>query len=150
MRKLLIDTNLLVLLTVGACDPALITVHKRCNTFSVDDFGQLQDILGHYQELWVTSHCVAEASNLLKQTRADTAQKLLDTLRALLAPARESHIHMHNIFAAPQFLALGVADTAILQKSRRVHTVLTVDLDLFHALRSNGVHVINLNHHRTY
>lgn len=150
MRKLLIDTNLLVLLTVGACDPALITVHKRCNTFSVDDFGQLQDILGHYQELWVTSHCLAEASNLLKQTRTDIAERLLNTLRVLLSPVRESHIAKHEVFTSPHYLSLGVADTAILQKAKRVDAVLTVDLDLHHTLLTHDLPAINLNHYRSY
>lgn len=151
MRKVLIDTNLLVLLTVGVYNTDLIGDHKRCKAFSIDDFTRLQEFLGNYQELWITSHCLAEASNLLKQARSyKTAEALLKTLHALLAPARESHIAKHEVFASPHYLKLGVADTAILQKSKSVHAVLTVDVDLYDALRSNGVNAVNLNHYRAY
>lgn len=68
MRSALIDTNLFVLLVVGSVNKKYISTHKRTNNFVAEDYDLLMANLDGYQELWITSHCLAEVSNLLKQT----------------------------------------------------------------------------------
>lgn len=75
-QKIVLDTNLLMLLVAGLTNPAFIAKHKRTKTFSTDDFKLLQGILRKYQKLLLTSHVLSEASNLLAQADQQTADKL--------------------------------------------------------------------------
>ena len=76
MKSALIDTNLLLLLVVGMTNKSYIKIHKRTKTFTVEDYEQLLSDLDHFKPVWVTSHCLAEVSNLLKQIDTKKAEKL--------------------------------------------------------------------------
>ena len=149
MRSILLDTNLLVLLIVGLYNKKVIENHKRTRTFTEKDFDLLINHIGRYDVLWVTSHCIAEASNLLKQTNENQAKELLFVLGAFLADKKESHVSQKVIFESIYSMRLGVADTGIIIKSKRVDCVLTVDLDLYIEISRLGYEVINFNHLRT-
>lgn len=149
MRSVLIDTNLLVLLVVGVYRKSLIGEHKRTKQFIPEDFDLLGQTIDGFEAIWITSHCLAEASNLLKQTHASQARELLLCLSAIVANTRESHIQKDAIFKDKHAGRLGVADTGILIKSRRVSCVLTVDFDLYSQISGMGRNVINFNHLRT-
>ena len=148
MRSILLDTNLLVLLIVGLYDKKLIGKHKRTNTFVIEDFDLLTRLLNNYNSLWVTSHCLAEVSNLLKQTNHQTAKELLVVLSNFLSDKNESHINKSILFKNDTFMHLGVADTGIVIKSKRVSCVFTVDVDLYRKIFDNGGKVVNFNHLR--
>jgi len=51
MPSVILDTNLIVLLTVGMTRRDLIGKHKRNKTFTVDDFDLLCLILESYQKI---------------------------------------------------------------------------------------------------
>jgi hypothetical protein len=150
VRSALIDTNLFVLLVVGSYDKSYIAKHKRTDNFTEEDYDLLLKNLDLYDELWITSHCVAEVSNLLKQTNSAFQNGLLDCLRSLCDVTKESHLSHHNVVKDSHFLRLGIADTGITQKSKRVTTTFTVDHDLHIALLNLGRHVINFSHLRTH
>ena len=149
MNSVLIDTNLLVLLIVGATDRKLIDRHRRTKQFVARDYDELRDLLKGFDEFWVTSHCLAETSNLLKQTNDRNAGDLLLTLAVFCSGARESHLSKDQIVADDNFLRLGVADTGFVQKSKRVNWSITVDVQLYEAISRLGRNVVNFNHVRT-
>jgi hypothetical protein len=149
MRSVLLDTNLLVLLVVGLYDKRLIGNHKRTNTFTVEDFDLLVESIEGYEMLWVTSHCLAEVSNLLKHTHESQAKELLIVLKQFISDKKESHVPKEIIFKNNYFNRLGIADTGIIIKSKRVSCVLTVDFDLYTEIARLGYNVINFNHLRT-
>ena len=113
MRSVLLDTNLFVLLIVGLYDKDLIGKHKRTQTFVVEDFDLLVESIDGYEVLWVTSHCLAEISNLLKQTHGNRARDLMTYFSTFIAKAKESHIPKETIFKNDILVGLGVADTGI-------------------------------------
>lgn len=149
MNSALIDTNLLVLLIVGFTDVNLIEKHKRTNRFVKEDFNLLIEQLKPFEMIWVTSHCLAEASNLLKQTASGNSYNLLFTLKEYTSKFKESHINKDSIFASSIFTRLGVADTGIINKSKKVNCVFTVDFHLYNEILRVGRNVINFNHLRT-
>ena len=118
MRSVLLDTNLLVLLIIGLYDKNLISRHKRTTQFTIDDFELLLKSIGGYELLWVTSHCLAEVSNLLKQTNKSHAQQLLIFFEKFIFDKKESHIPKEIIFKENIFMRLGVADTGIIVKAK--------------------------------
>jgi hypothetical protein len=148
MRSLLLDTSLLVLLVVGLCDRAMISRHKRTRTFVPEDFDLLLAAINDYDVLWITSHCLSEASSLLRQTDREQAARLLHCLAAFVGKAKESHISKDRIFANGYALRLGVADAGIIAKSRHVQCVMTADFDLYDSISRLGHRVVNFNHMR--
>lgn len=147
-RSLLIDTNLLVLLVVGVVDKRLISAHKRTKTFTESDFDLLTGIVKRFHEIWVTSHCLAETSNLLKHTTQNNSRKLLAGLAMISEKSRESKIAKEAIFQSGSYLQLGVADAGMVQKAKRVTCSLTDDLDLYLAINRKGYRVYNFTHIR--
>nr|VFJ88695.1 MAG: hypothetical protein BECKH772A_GA0070896_1001036 [Candidatus Kentron sp. H]VFJ90808.1 MAG: hypothetical protein BECKH772B_GA0070898_1001136 [Candidatus Kentron sp. H]VFJ96930.1 MAG: hypothetical protein BECKH772C_GA0070978_1000936 [Candidatus Kentron sp. H] len=148
MASALIDTNLFLLLVVGATDKKYIAIHKRTRTFTERDFDELLSLLDNFDALWITAHCLAEVSNLLKQTNRNQARELLTTLSVISRELRESHITKADIFSSRNYLKLGVADTGFVQKSKRVSCSFTTDHDLYQTISNLGGKVINFNHVR--
>lgn len=149
MKSVLLDTKLLVLWVVGLTDIKLIARHKRTRKeFTVLDFELLQFLLKDFNVLWITSHCLAEASNFLKQTHSQQASKLLGTLANLSHIVRESHNCFSIVVSNEYFQRMGVADTGIIQKSKRVSCLITVDFDLYVIVSKSATEVVNFNHLR--
>lgn len=95
------------------------------------DFDLLSNLLNTATEIWITSHCLAEASNLIGQTNPTDKSKLFSTFRLLLENTEESHIHKSDVLINKNFHRLGVADCGFIQKSKRVDLTITADLALF-------------------
>jgi len=148
MRSVLLDTNLLVLLIIGLYDKNLIRNHKRTKNFITEDFDLLVKSIDGYEILWITSHCLAEVSNLLKQTHNSQAKELMVFLAKFISDKKESHIQKEVLFENDFSMRLGVADTGIVVKSKRVNCVFTVDFDLYNEISRHGNNVINFNHLR--
>lgn len=62
---LLVDTNLLVLFTVGLVNRNRIKTHKRTSKYNEDDYDLLVRALGKIQPLYTVPHVLAEVSNLI-------------------------------------------------------------------------------------
>ena len=148
MNSVLIDTNLLVLLIVGATDKSLIDRHRRTKEFMTRDFDELCGLLDDFDEFWITSHCLAETSNLLKHTNDRRVRGLLSTLATFCSQARESHLPKDQVLTDRNYPRLGVADTGFVQKSKRVNLSITVDVQLYEAISRLGRNVVNFNHVR--
>ena len=148
MSSVLIDTNLLLLLIVGLYNKDLISVHKRTKEFMPKDFDLLVKCINGYKILWVTSHCLAEVSNLIMQTNEKQAKELMTCFSSFVAKAKESHIPKEVIFKNGISTRLGVADTGLIIKSKRVSCVFTVDLELYLEILKRGYKVVNFNHLR--
>lgn len=91
----------------------------------------------------MTSHCLAEASNLLRQPGDKHARNFLVALSAFSESFRESHILDND-----HCYRLGIADTCIIRKSNGVSCTITMDAGLYRAIRDLGRHVIPFNHYR--
>lgn len=148
MSSVLVDTNLLVLLIVGTADRKLIAKHRRTREFTERDYDELCARLEGFDEMWVTVHCLAETSNLLKHTNNRAVPGLLRYLAAFCSGTRESYLPKDRLVADDLFVRLGVADTGFVQKSKRVDCSITVDLDLYLAVIGLGRKVVNFNHVR--
>ena len=148
MNSVLIDTNLLVLLVVGYTDRELISLHKRTNEFLTRDYDELTSLLSGSREIWVTSHCLAETSNLLKQTDKEKARVLLHNLSDYCNNAYESHVSKETIFGCKNYVRFGVADTGFIESSLKVSKSITVDFRLYIELSNLGREVINFHHIR--
>lgn len=148
LNSVLVDTSILVLLVVGATDRNIIAKHKRTRSFIPRDYDELTSRLSTFREIWVTSHCLAETSNLLKQTDQAKARILLHNLAICCRNTDESHIRKELVFDLPEYLSLGVTDSGFIQSTENVSLAITTDLRLYLAISKLGRRVINFNHFR--
>ncbi len=149
MASALIDTNLLLLLVVGMTNKKYISKHKRTKMFTERCYDEFLELLENFDSLWITSHCLAETSNLLKHTGKHQAQELLSTLSGICLKHSEPHIIRDDIFNSKHYLRLGVADTGFVLKSKEVTHSFTVDHDLYGAISALGREITNFTHIQT-
>lgn len=143
----LIDTNLLILLSVGAWNRAYIATHKRTSQFTSEDYDLLVNILSNFKRLLVTPNILSESSNLCAQTGEPARTHVLTALRALTHEQQEIYLKSSDAFFHPTYIRLGLTDAAI-HIAAQDATILTTDLDLYLSLSKAGNEVVNFNHVR--
>lgn len=148
-RRIILDTNLLVLLIVGLYDPQYIDKHKKLEDYSLDDFESLL-ILIDGADLVVTSNVLTEASNLLWLTGTPHKEQIRSFLRSFIEDSIEHNLISKTTAESPYFMQLGLTDAGILDIPRGTGTILTVDLDLHVAALERGLETDNFTHYRAF
>lgn len=150
-RRLLLDTNLLVLLIVGSHDRSLVSRHKRTVQYTTEDFDLLLELVGGYDELLVTPNILTETSNLLRQIRAPLDSQLTEVLGTWINQPimRENYVASANASGVEEFPRLGLTDAGILELLSGPVPFLTDDLDLYVAVSTKHPNLVaNFNHLR--
>ena len=156
-----VDANLLVLLVVGTTGRDLIPKHRRLRQFLERDYDLLLSLLAGATSLGgrsdpaevgavlVTPNTLTEASNLLEQHREPERTRFFDTLRMLIERNREIIVKSETASANPVFRRLGLADAVLVEVASVENPLVTVDLDLFHAVAMKDHRAaVNFTHHR--
>ncbi|AQR63777.1 hypothetical protein BXU06_00860 [Aquaspirillum sp. LM1] len=134
-KKLIIDTNLLLLLVIGAVEGGRhIKNSKRLNKFTLQDYQTVIDVMVNHQEVCITPYIAAEVSNLI-DLRGYAARLAYETARILFAQFRQVHSDIATDSAQDTFLAYGLTDSSLVRLAAD-HTILTDDQRLFGALFS--------------
>lgn len=147
---LLVDTNLLVLFTVGTVNRDRIETFKRTRQYTKGDYDLLVRVLSRFEPLYTVAHVLAEVSNLtdLRDSERLLARRVLRYTVSLLKEAE-----MPSARAADDrfYEDLGLVDAAIAAVARAHNCgVLTDDLDLFLRLSRDKVPVLNFTHVRAH
>jgi hypothetical protein len=152
-RNVSIDSNLLLLFTVGLTSRSYITRHKRLKAYTIEDFDILASVINGYEDIVLLPHTLTETSNLLRQIDNPMRSDIAHTLRHLILSYNEQHLPSRDAAARPEYTRLGLTDAVLLELSRVAEgrdqpTLLTVDLDLAIAAEIKGYKVENFNHYR--
>lgn len=145
---LIIDTNLLVLLLVGALDVEQVERFRRTRAFARDDFALLAGFVAGFARLATTPNVLTEVSNLLGQLGEPLRRRALVALGAPTGELRERYVPSEQLARLPAFPLLGLADSSLIASVDEGVTVLTADLPLYHRLASSGADVVDFNHLR--
>jgi len=145
---LLLDTNLLVVLVVAACEPDSIGRVKRTEVYTKDDAALIGSVVSAHRGILVTPHIITELSNLTGQIGGKLFYQIRDSLIGLIPQWTEYSEPSADIATDPLFRAFGITDAAIHRASREAFAVLTDDLPLYDTLGRRGVNVINFTHLR--
>lgn len=148
MKGLHVDTNLLVLFTVGAVNRNRIEQFKRTRQYTRADYDLLLHVIEPFNPLYTVAHVLAEVSNLtdLSGLERQRAREVLKQTISLL-----SELEMPSLQAARHRLyePLGLVDAAIATVARNYNcAVLTDDLDLYLSLSREKMPVFNFTHLR--
>jgi hypothetical protein len=148
LQRLVLDSNLVVLLAVGRTDISLIGRHKRTLRYSVDDFRKLAGALKSYGGVCTTHGVLAETSNLLMQAPADPSGRLLQTFRSFALEALVASQSAAEIVTREEFPRLGFTDCGLLAALGNGDDLMTMDLELYLTAYRLGLSAINFNHLR--
>jgi hypothetical protein len=144
-----VDTNILLLYLIGRFAPDQITRFKRTDTFSVEDFRLLSILLSRFERLLTTPNILAEVSNLAAQLGEPLRSLYFQGFKTEIELLHEQYIRSRDAARGECFVRLGLTDAGIHILARQSpHLVLTVDLDLYVSLLSQGLDAINFNHIR--
>ncbi len=137
-----VDANLPLLLIVGSASPAYIAQHKRLrDVYTEDDLSKLVELLGEFSDIV-----------LLRYIADPVRTAVLHQMRQLVRTGTEQFIPSATGVARVEFLALGLTDAVLLERSSIEvddrPTLITVDLDLAIAAEMRGYRVMNFNHYR--
>lgn len=133
-QGLFVDAGLLLLLVVGATDPAIIAKHRRLDGYSTDDFDLLIEIIEAGGGLvYVTPNTLTEASNLLRQHGEPERSVLVARFAELIERSDEVIVASAQAAQRSEFPRLGLTDAALLEVISEDQPLLTVDSDLYFA-----------------
>lgn len=139
-RGLLLDSNLVVLLVVGAVSPECVARHRRTSAYTSDDFEILQRFCGFFARLVTLPNVLTEASDLLYDGREQAL------LRALCIESwDETTVVSREAAATREYEYLGLADAAILSSTTASFLVLTDDNRLAAAIMNKQGPVIHFD-----
>jgi hypothetical protein len=150
-RGALLDTNLLLLLFVGAADQQLIASFKRTSSlgFSVGDFELLQRVkkfLGG--KVTTTPHILAETSNYIFQLGRPSQLSVLKRAATMIEGFSELYADACALTKRGEFMTHGLTDTGILEAGQNGSLIISVDYDLVACAAKANLGAINFNHLR--
>lgn len=140
-----LDTNLAVLLAVGATDPDHIARHKRLRIYDKAAFHLLDALLGAADSLVWCPHVLAETSNLARYINDPIRTEVSRTLALLIEKHRECEVTSADAASHPAYVRLGLTDSVLLKLAETGATLVTDDLDLHLAAIRSGHASINFN-----
>ena len=130
-EKPYVDSNLLVLLVVGATDRGLIAKHRRLRNFTEEDYETLLGLVNQIDQILVTPNTLTEASNLLAQHGEPERSRFFEVLRILIEENEEIVVTSKTASQNAEFKRLGLTDAGLLEVISNSNPLITVDLALY-------------------
>jgi len=153
-KRVLLDSNLLLLLLVGAASPNYIKMHKRLrDVFTESDYdillGEISDC-----EVVLTPNTLTETSNLLAHIGEPARSNIRVKMNDLIGGNEEFYIESYRGSSRDEFFRLGLTDSIVLELMNEFShkkdpaILLTVDLELYLSAIVCGYKAVNFNHIR--
>ncbi len=149
-RRLALDSNIALLLAVGRTSPDLITRHRRLRGYERGDFELLEGMLADVDSVVTTPYALSEVSNLATFGIGDPWRtRVVASVTGLVDAFTEIYNPSRRLVQRPEFVRLGLADSAWLALLDDATTLITVDLDLYLEALRQSLNVTNFNHERS-
>ena len=146
MKRLLLDTNLLVLWIVGNLDPSRIG-RRRLEFFEQPHLLRLNEIVAGFSHHVSTPNILTETSNLIGAGDQQLAHGAATALGLYIESLTEIYVPSIDTLVEPFYVRLGLADASLAHLAARVDHVLTVDGPLYGLLTGHDIAVDNFWHH---
>lgn len=146
--RVLVDTNLLVLLIVGKTSMRFVDVHKRTRAYTIDDYILLESLVSGAVAHVTTPNILSETSNLIRQFDGRPLAAVMSVFKIFIRSCSEIYVPSKEAVEYRHFDRLGLTDSAILELQHGDVTLLTDDLDLYLASALSHKKVINFTHER--
>jgi len=143
---IVLDTNLLLLLTVGLANREYVTRHKRLQSFDAGDFDLLLKVVRGASGVILIPHVLAETSNLARYCKDTMRFEIASKLGTVISDGTEHFLPSRVAVSRPEYLSLGLTDAVLLETTASGGTLMTADFDLYWAALTAGMNVENFSH----
>jgi hypothetical protein len=147
-KKILLDSNLLLVLLAGNFDSRLFGRFKRISGYSIDDYEFLERLVRKFSVLFTTPHILTEVSDLANSLSGQWREDWLRNMAAWVSSRNckplfeECWTPAKQLVLNPEFLAFGLADASLAQISSNA-LIVTDDFRLSGFLHRKGVSILN-------
>ena len=113
--KVILDSNLLLLLLVGLASRSYIIKHKRLSSYVDDDCVLLVNMLNQFTGIIVTPNTLTETSNLVGHVADPARSNIYRVFHKLVeAPGYEERfVESKDAIARTEFIRLGLTDATL-------------------------------------
>ncbi|WP_156480094.1 hypothetical protein [Collimonas pratensis] len=116
--RLLIDTNLLLVMVIGGVDGGrYIEKSKRLGHFCIEDYHQLWELVAKYKEIWITPYIAAEVSNLI-DLDSYAGEKAFEIAREIFSIFNQAITLISEDCKNDFFINFGLTDSSIINLSK--------------------------------
>ena len=140
-RNLIIDTNLLLLLVIGAVEEGRhIASSKRLDGYTKDDYDRVWAIVSDYDKVYITPYIATEISNLIDLT-GHSKEIAYQVAYLLFTKFFEIETEINVDCSHELFTAFGITDCSLMRLSAQ-YNILTADhrlCTLLYAVAPNNV-----------
>lgn len=145
----IIDTNIMLVYIVGHYNINYISQFKRTEDYSADDYKDIDYVLSHFRKKVITTHILAELSNISKQAWKDKQLNYFNVFGKLLERTNEHYINKDIILNLPLLPKLGVTDLGIIKAAKKFGCLIfTDDFPMSGYARKQGIDVLHFTHIR--
>lgn len=148
MKKILLDTNLLLVLVVGLAGEGMLKRHKKTEGYTEDDLEMLILFLEGYPQVVLTPNIITETSNLISQIGNPYKKEMRVLLGDFIRSRVEVYVESASLVDLPEYPQLGITDSGILAAGKHVDCILTADLDLYLSALGQDLPAENFTHYR--
>lgn len=148
--RLIVDSNLLILLLIGNFDKNRISKFKRTNMFTVEDYDLLVNIIKKFNEIIVTPNILTEVCNLCNSYNTANDNKLYIYFKQIIDNFTENYVPTKSITTLFTFNKLGVSDSTIFELCSKGTLLLTDDFPLYSCVTSKKYLAINFHNLRKF
>jgi len=147
-KKVLLDSNLMLVLLAGRFDSRLFGRFKRINAYSIDDYELLERLVSKFSILFTTPHILTEVGDLANSLSEQWREDWLRNTAAFVSSLNctpvfdECWTPAKQLLLTPEFLAFGLADASLAQLLD-IALIITDDFRLSGFLRRKGVPILN-------
>lgn len=134
-EKLIIDTNLLLLLIIGAVEGGRhIRNSNRLGEYDIDDYQAVLDVMENYKEVYITHYIAAEVSNLI-DLKGHASKLAYEIARILFSEFKQIDSNIVSDSSSEKFLEYGITDNSLIRLASS-YNILTHDKRLYGELFS--------------
>lgn len=113
-RRLIIDTNLLLLLVVGAVEEGShIKNSGRLGAFDKEDYDVVLSVMQQYDEIFITPYIATEVSNLI-DLNGYAGDLAYEVARRLFAEFSPIHVSVNSDCVGDNFIKFGITDSSLI------------------------------------
>jgi hypothetical protein len=141
---ILIDSNSLILLTLGLINQELISKHKRTSIYTKKDFEDLLLVIKDLNNLVVLPNIWTEVDNILNRLSGNYKWPYIENLKALVTQTTENYLESKLGINSDYFISVGLTDSLILELGKKCDLLITSDSTLSDIAIANGIKVYDI------
>lgn len=149
MRKIIVDTNILLLMIIGAVENgAYIKSSKRLKSFNMEDYSIILNFLDSYpkKQRFITPYIATEVSNLI-DLRSNAKILAYEVARLIFDEFSQLDVTINNDCNCPYFSSFGITDVSLIHLSSEYEIFTNDDklATILYKLTKNENNVISYN-----